>query len=139
MSDVGGNFTSENFEKFCKKLNVTCAALSSYHHQSNGQAEACIKLGKHTMKKCHDIKSDIHLALLQVRMMLLVQGLPSPATLLFNHPTRGIMPLINIPPISIDNDDEHHKALLERQTKNDKKYDTSRNYTLLPIGPTVGV
>ena len=62
-------------------------------------------------------KSYIHLALLQVRMMLLGPGLPSPATLLFNCPTRGIMPIINTVLISIDNDDEHHKAFIVRQTK----------------------
>ena len=44
-------------------------------------------------------------------MMLLVPGLPIPATLLFNHPTGGIMPIINRVPISIDKYDEHHKVL----------------------------
>ena len=67
MSDAGGNFISEKFEKFCQKLNIEHAALSSYHHQSNGKVEACIKHLKCTMKKCHDTKSDIHLVLLQVR------------------------------------------------------------------------
>ena len=71
------------------------------------------------MEKCHDTTSDIHLALLQVRMMLLKPGLPSPTTPLFNCPKRSIMPKINRVPINIDNDDEHHnhKALLKRQTK----------------------
>ena len=52
-------------------------------------------------------------------MMLLGPVLPSPATLLFNCPTRGIMPIMNRAPISIDNDNEHHKALVKRKTKND--------------------
>ena len=39
------------------------------------------------------------------------------ATLLFNHPTRGIIPIINVIPISIDNDDDHHETLVIRQTK----------------------
>ena len=69
------------------------------------------------MKKCNDTTSDIHLALLQVRMMLIGPELPSPGTLLFNHPTRSIMPIINRASISIANDDEHFKALVERQTK----------------------
>ena len=72
-------------------------------------------------------------------MMPLGPGLPSPATLLFNHPTRGIMPIINRISISIDNDDKHHKAIVTRQTKNDKKYYTARNYSILPIGSTVAV
>ena len=47
--------------------------------------------------------------------------------------------MINRIPISIDNDDEHHKALVKRQTKNDKNHDTTRNYSILPIAFTVAV
>ena len=72
-------------------------------------------------------------------MMPLGPGLPSSGTLLCNHPKRSTIPLINRPPISIDNDDEHHKALLTRQTQNDKKHDTARYYTLLPIRSAVVV
>ena len=129
MSDAGGNFISENF---CKTLNIECAALSSYHNKNNSQVEVYIKLVKCTMKKCGDTKSDIHLALLQVRMMPLGPGLPSPATLLFNCSARGIMPIINRLPIGIDNDDEHHLVLVKRQTKNDKKYDTARIILFFP-------
>ena len=113
MSDAGNNFISERFEKFCRMLNIEHAALSSYDPQSNGQVKACIKLVKYTMKKCCDTKSDIHLALLQVRMMPVGPGPPSPATLLFNHPTMGIMPIINRVLISKDNDDECHKTLVK--------------------------
>ena len=72
-------------------------------------------------------------------MMPLGPGLSSPATLLFNHPTRGIMPILNRLPIGIDNDDEHHKALVQRQTNNDRDHDTPINYTLLPIWSTAAV
>ena len=70
--------------------------------------------------------------------MLLGPGLPSPATLLFNCPTRSIMPIVNSILISTDNDDEYHKVLVKNK-KNDKKYDIARNYTLLPIRSTVVV
>ena len=50
-------------------------------------------------------------------MMPLGPGLPSPTTLIFNFPTRGIMSIINIVPISIDNNDEHHKTVVRRQIK----------------------
>ena len=33
-------FISEIFEKCCKKLNIECAASSSYHYKANGQVEA---------------------------------------------------------------------------------------------------
>ena len=91
------------------------------------------------MKNCCDTESEIHLVLLQVRMMPLGPWLTSPATLLVNHPTKYIMSIINRAPMSIDNDDGHNKVLVERQNKNGKKYDTPKYYTLLPIGSTVAV
>ena len=69
------------------------------------------------MKNCYDTKSQMHLALFQVRMMPLGPGIPSHATPLFNWLTSGIMLVINRVPISTDNDDEHFKALVKRQTK----------------------
>ena len=42
-------------------------------------------------------------------------------------------------PINLDNDDECYEALVNRQAKNDKKYDTTRNYYLFSIGSTVVV
>ena len=47
------------------------------------------------------------------------------------------MPIINRILISINNDDELHKVLFERQTKDDTKHDITRNYSTLPIGSTV--
>ena len=49
------------------------------------------------------------------------------------------MEIINRIPISVDNDNEHHTALVERQIKNDKKYDNARNYWILPLGSTAAV
>ena len=51
MSDTGSNFVSEKFRSFCGSLNIEQAVSSSYHHQSNGQVEACIKFIKCTIKK----------------------------------------------------------------------------------------
>ena len=72
-------------------------------------------------------------------MMQLGQGLLTPATVLFNHPTRGIMPIINRMLISMDNDDEHHEALFKRQTRNYRKCDTARNFSILPIGSPAAI
>ena len=65
MSDSGDNFISDKFKTFCKSLNIE-QAFSSYHHQSNGQVEVCIKFVKSTLKKCFDSRSDPHIALLQI-------------------------------------------------------------------------
>ena len=39
----------------------------------------------------------------------------------------------------MDNDEERYEALINRQAKNDKKYDTAINYNLFSIGSTVVV
>ena len=52
MSDAGTNFVSDKFRKFCCSLNIKQAVSSAYHHQSNGQVEACIKFIKCTLKMC---------------------------------------------------------------------------------------
>ena len=77
------------------------------------------------------------MALLQIRTTPLGQGLPSPATLLFNYPVCGIMPLMDRKPINIDNDDEHHNNLMHRQGKNDQNIDTSKIFMSILIGPIV--
>ena len=67
------------------------------------------------MKKGTETNEDIHIALLQIRPIPLEPGLQSPATLLFNLPIQGIMPIINRLPINSDNDDdEHYEALIHR-------------------------
>ena len=125
MSDVGGNFILGKLSNFCNSLNTDQAISSSYHHQSNRQLKACIKFIKCTMKKYFDCGSDIHIALLQIRSTPLGQGLPSPATLLFNCLVRGIMPITDRPPVNPNNDDEHHTALVNRQDRYEQGIDTS--------------
>ena len=85
MSDSGTNFVSERFRWFCKSINVEQAVSLAYHHQSNGQVEACIKFIKHTFKKCTDSGRDKNIAPLQIHTMPIGQGLPSLATLMFNR------------------------------------------------------
>ena len=89
--------------------------------------------------KCFDTKYDLHITLLEIGSTSLWPGLPSSATLLFNWQIRDIMPRVNRPLIDVNNNDEQYEALVRTQTKNDKNHDTSRNYTLIPIGSTVAV
>ena len=44
------------------------------------------------------------------------------------------MPRINIPPIGVNNNNEHYKALGKRETKNDKSHDTSEIMLLFRKG-----
>ena len=50
ISDSGGNFVSDTLRTFCKSLNIEQAFSSSYHHQSSGHVEACIKFVQCTLK-----------------------------------------------------------------------------------------
>ena len=37
------------FRQFCRQMNIEWSITSSYHHQTNGQVVACIKLIKCTV------------------------------------------------------------------------------------------
>ena len=137
MSDTGTNFISDMFQQFCKSINVEQAVLSAYHYKSNGQVEACIKFIKCTFKKCSQLGRDINMALLQNYTTLLGQGLPSPATLMFNRQVCGIMPVLDCKPIAQDCDDDHHKKLTHRQQKNNN--DASPVFVCIPVGSAVAV
>ena len=139
MSDAGTNFISEKFQRFCSRLNIKHAVLSMYHHQTNGQVKACIQFIKCTLKGCVDSGGDIHLALLQIHTTPLGQGLPSLATLLFNHPVCGVIPVIDRKRVIVDNNDEHQTKLVYRQGKNDTNNDASQVFASIPIGSTVVV
>ena len=91
VSDAGINFISDKFRQFCRQLKIEHAITSS-HHKSNGQVEACVKLMKYTIKMYFDNNDDVNLALLQMRSTPIAAGLPSPATLLFNRPIRALLP-----------------------------------------------
>ena len=71
-------------------------------------------------------------------MTLMEQGLPYSATMLFNCTNSDIMPVINRPPVGIDNDDKHHKVIIKRQTKM-TKIKTLPKFLYLLIGSTVVV
>ena len=125
------------FWQFCKSIKVEQAISSVYHDQSNGQVKACIKFIKCTFKKCTDSGRDINMALLQIHMMPLGQGLLSLATLMFNRQVHSIMPVLDCKPLVKDCDDDHHNKLIDRQQKSTN--DTSAIFPCIPIGSAVVV
>ena len=76
---------------------------------------------------------------MQIRATPLELGLPSPATLMFSCPMQGIMPIINTFLINSNNGDEQYEALVTRQTRNYKNYDTSQSYDSISIASTAAV
>ena len=90
---------------------------------------------KCTIKIYTNTKSDTHIASFHTGSNPLGPGLPSPATFLFNHVIRGIMPILRKLPISQNNDYEHYEALLKKQKG--KNHDTSRNHFFFQIVHTL--
>ena len=105
VSDAGTNFTSDEFPKFCKMLDIKSKITSSYQHSSNGQVENCIKLIKWTYKKCLQTNHDPNLSLLQIQTTPINHELQSLAELL-GRKMCGLLP--TLPDIS---DDQIHEAL----------------------------
>ena len=60
------------------------------------------------------INKDVNLTLLQKRSTPIENGLPSPATVLFNRLISGLLPKINKTPVIYDYDDEHYNVLKKR-------------------------
>ena len=77
------------------------------------------------------------MALLQICTAPLGQGLLSLATLMFNRPVCGIMPIVDHKPIGEDCDDDHHHKLVDRQQRNNN--DASPVFAYIPIGSNVAV
>ena len=77
------------------------------------------------------------MALLQIHMMPLGQGLLSLATLMFNRQGCSIMPVIDHKSLIKDCDDDHHNKLIDRQQKSTN--DASAIFPCIPIGPAVAV
>ena len=107
---------------------------TSYHHQSNAQAEESIKFIKCTITKCLDTNNDVNLALIKIPSTPIGIGLPSPAMFLFNRPIQGLIHLMSREPINI-NDDLQCKTPKYHQDKYVKNNDTKKTLSLFPKGP----
>ena len=49
------------------------------------------------------------------------------------------MPILSRPLIGLNNNEEHYKTLVKRQTKENKGHNSFRNYDLTPMESTVVV
>ena len=72
-------------------------------------------------------------------MIPLGLGLSSLTTMLFNCPITSIMPIFSRSLIGTNNEEEHYEVLVNRQTKDNKKQGTHRNYVSILTGSTVVV
>ena len=79
------------------------------------------------------------MALLQIALTLITPRLPSPATLLFNRPAKGILPKISITLVLFDSDKSDHSALVNKQVHANEDEDTNKNISFVPIESIVVV
>ena len=90
------------------------------------------------MKKYLYTNKDVNLALLQIRYMPVVNGLPCSTTILFNKLITVLLPKTNRTPLLYDYDDEHYNTLKQRLQWTDN-YSTQKDFTIIPIGSIVAV
>jgi hypothetical protein len=96
MSDGGTQFTSREFAQFASDWGFKHSTSSPNHQQSNGKAEAAVKIIETMMKKSVKGKSDQYEALLEMRNTPRKDTLLSPAQMLFGRATRGLVPSIGM-------------------------------------------
>eukprot|EP00731_Ephydatia_muelleri_P034422 Em0059g7a len=88
QTDGGPQFMSSEFQAFAKSWDFQHTVSSPYHSQSNGKAEAAVKIAKRIFKR----SSDPYLALLEWRNTPTVGLGASPCQRLFSRRTRGAVP-----------------------------------------------
>ena len=93
ISDNGPQYTSAQFKSFTKKWNIKHLTSSPGYPQSNGQAEAAVKIAKRLMKKAKKANHDPYLAILDYRNTP-TEGLQtSPAQRLMCRRTQTLLPM----------------------------------------------
>lgn len=92
VSDSGPQFISAEFQKFSNDWDFKSIAVSPHHQQSNGLAERNIQTVKKMIKKCHETKEDIYLALLSFRNTPILNNTYSPSQILMSRYLRDNLP-----------------------------------------------
>ena len=92
ISDNGPQFRAQIYEDFMKQWEIDHITSSPYHSQSNGKAEAAVKIAKTMLKKVTQDNMDINLAMLAWRNTPTEGSLYSPVQKLQSRRTRTQLP-----------------------------------------------
>ena len=92
-SDNGPQFKAHEYRTFLKKYKITRKTSSPYRPQSNGLAEAMVKVVKSLIKKCHRSNQDLAMGLMNLRNSP-IRGMASPAQILLGHQIQDNLPSI---------------------------------------------
>ncbi|XP_061509326.1 uncharacterized protein K02A2.6-like [Anopheles gambiae] len=101
VSDNGTQFTSFEFQAFCKQLGICHIRTAPYHPQSNGLAERFVDTLKRTLRKIRAGGETLDEALQTFLQVYRTTPTPdkSPAELMFQRPIRTVQSLL-LPPVS---------------------------------------
>ena len=131
MTDNGPQYTGQAFQNFIASWDIKHITSSPHYAKSNGFIERHVRHIKSILTKCIKSKSDIQLALLQVRATPIDSKLPSPAELLFG---RAIA--TTLPSREKLGKEEHRARLEERSAEMKTRHDySSQNINLPPLYP----
>ena len=90
-SDNGPQFKAKKYRAFLHKYRIKRKTSSPYHPQSNGLAEAMVKVVKSLIRKCHRSQQDLAMGLLNLRNSP-IKGIASPAQILLGHKLQDELP-----------------------------------------------
>ena len=124
VSDNGPQFTSREFEKFARKWEFQHKLTSPYHSQSNGKAEAAVKMVKRLMTEAKEEKEDPYLYILEKRNTPTPEMESSPAQRLFGRRLKTLLPTTKklLEPEKSEPSEVHQK-LGKRMLQQKKYYD----------------
>ena len=94
ITDSGSQFVSQEFQTFALTWGFIHKASSPGHHQSNGKAEAAVKIVKNMMRKANNCGQDQYAALLELRNTPR-QHSESPTQLMLRRRARTMLPSLN--------------------------------------------
>lgn len=92
ISDNGPQLVSQEFKTFCTNWNINHKTCSPGNSQSNGAAEAAVKVAKQFMRKCSMNHEDPYIALLNLRNTPQEGTIYSPVQRLMGRRTKTLLP-----------------------------------------------
>ena len=129
ISDNGPQFAAAEFKDFAQEYGFQHITSSPLYPQSNGFIERNVQTIKNIIKKCHQSKTDIHMALLCLRATPISSDIPAPCVALNNRMFKTNLPMCSsITP--------HWKPdSLQQRQNNQKQYHDQGARDLQPLVP----
>ena len=140
MTDNGPQFSSTEFRRFVQSWGFRHQTSSPGYPQSNGSAEAAVKVAKSLMRKCLATKDDYFLALLNHRNTPSAGFNSSPSQRLLGRRSKTLLPITKnlLRPEVTNHSQEFQNKLFSRSNHLDK-YASGRDLPPLQVGDNVRI